>query len=279
MTLADLALLLVGFFVLVQATDRQALAKGLREGFGGAVADSVQARPDPARRRRGRRSRPARPSRTRPRALIDFAAANLRDPRASLRVSGGTVGAGRCRSGDRQRRPARRRPRARIAAYLIGHGIAADRIIIAAAGTGRRTALVTVSFTGDRQQDKAMIRSSSLLLPLVAVATPAAAQAFQSTTLIDQAVAGFTGTRDRRGRRRAHPGRYAAEARACPMVTMTWRTARARRGGGGVPRSRMAHLRARPHRRAGAGRGRARSPPSPRRRAPSRRSSSSAATR
>ena len=27
-TLADLALLLVGFFVLVQATDRQALAKG-----------------------------------------------------------------------------------------------------------------------------------------------------------------------------------------------------------------------------------------------------------
>ena len=44
-TLADLALLLVGFFVLVQATDRQALAKGLREGFGGAVVDSVK--PDP----------------------------------------------------------------------------------------------------------------------------------------------------------------------------------------------------------------------------------------
>ena len=36
MTLADLALLLVGFFVFVQATqlDKQALAKGIRDGFG-----------------------------------------------------------------------------------------------------------------------------------------------------------------------------------------------------------------------------------------------------
>ncbi|MFX5817433.1 flagellar motor protein MotB, partial [Acinetobacter baumannii] len=37
MTLADLALLLVGFFVLLQASqqlDRAALARGLRAGFG-----------------------------------------------------------------------------------------------------------------------------------------------------------------------------------------------------------------------------------------------------
>ena len=42
-TLADLALLLVGFFVLIQATDRQALAKGLREGFGGVARTQTQA--------------------------------------------------------------------------------------------------------------------------------------------------------------------------------------------------------------------------------------------
>ena len=36
-----------------------------------------------------------------------------------------------------------------VVSYLIGHGVAANRIIIAPAGTGRRTALVTVSFTGD----------------------------------------------------------------------------------------------------------------------------------
>ena len=46
-TLADLALLLVGFFVLVQATqhvDRRALADGFRAGFG-AEAQTEQAIP------------------------------------------------------------------------------------------------------------------------------------------------------------------------------------------------------------------------------------------
>ena len=47
MTLADLALLLVGFLVLVQATslDRDALAKVLREGFG--VTDAPMPVPPP----------------------------------------------------------------------------------------------------------------------------------------------------------------------------------------------------------------------------------------
>jgi hypothetical protein len=49
MTLADLALLLVGFFVLIQATqsvDRHALAKGIRAGFGAATPSAASA-PDP----------------------------------------------------------------------------------------------------------------------------------------------------------------------------------------------------------------------------------------
>jgi outer membrane protein OmpA-like peptidoglycan-associated protein len=40
------------------------------------------------------------------------------------------------------------RARATVA-WLIDHGIAADRIMISTPGTGRRGALVTMSFTGD----------------------------------------------------------------------------------------------------------------------------------
>ena len=146
-TLADLALLLIGFFVLVQATDRRALAKGLREGFGVAAPDIA---PDPIPLAAAAVS--FAPGSTMPQApetLIDFAIANLRDPRASLRVSGGAAGAGdvdpTTGSADLL---ATDRARA-VVAYLIAHGIAADRITIASAGSGRRTVLVTVSFTGD----------------------------------------------------------------------------------------------------------------------------------
>ena len=68
--------------------------------------------------------------------------------------------------------------------------------MIATPGTGRRIALVTMSlpalltgnshdlsFTNDR---------------LIAAATPAAAQNFQSTTMIDKAVAGLPATRSAR---------------------------------------------------------------------------------
>ncbi|HEX7851435.1 MAG TPA: flagella basal body P-ring formation protein FlgA [Sphingomonas sp.] len=63
-----------------------------------------------------------------------------------------------------------------------------------------------------------------LSLALIAAATPAAAQTFQSTTLIDKAVAGFAG----------HPigetggARTAVDTRlklsTCPMVSLNWRT-------------------------------------------------------
>ncbi len=68
-----------------------------------------------------------------------------------------------------------------------------------------------------------MIRTTFTLAAIVA-ATPATAQSFQSTTLIDKAVAGFTGRAigDDGGARTPVDARL--KLAACPMVTMNWRT-------------------------------------------------------
>ncbi|HEX4694581.1 flagellar motor protein MotB [Sphingomonas sp.] len=149
-TLADLALLLVGFFVLIQATDRQALAKGLREGFGATKVDAPNPDPIPLAAAAVAFA-PGSAVPQAPEMLLDFARASLIDTRASLRVSGGTAGAGdvdhATGSADLL---ATDRARA-IAAYLINHGVAADRVAIASATTGCRV-LVTVSFTGNTAQ-------------------------------------------------------------------------------------------------------------------------------
>ena len=64
----------------------------------------------------------------------------------------------------------------------------------------------------------------ALTLAALAAAAPAAAQTFQSTILLDKAVAGFTG----RGIGEDGGARTAVDSRlklaACPMVTMNWRT-------------------------------------------------------
>ena len=157
-TLADLALLLVGFFVLVQATDRQALAKGLREGFGGktqiqagvtAAADPIPLASAAAGFARGSAAIVSTDG------LVDFAKDSLRDPRVTLRITGGTdgtsadtdpvTGSAQILASDRARA---------TAAWLIAQKIPANRITIATPGTGRSIALVTMSFTGepDRKQ-------------------------------------------------------------------------------------------------------------------------------
>ncbi|HEX4694582.1 flagella basal body P-ring formation protein FlgA [Sphingomonas sp.] len=68
-----------------------------------------------------------------------------------------------------------------------------------------------------------MIRATFLLAALAAAA-PAAAQTFQSTSLLDKAVAGFTGhpIGDDGGARTAVDTRL--KLAACPMVTLNWRT-------------------------------------------------------
>ena len=152
-TLADLALLLVGFFVLIQATDRQALAKGLREGFGGRtqVQAAVSAAADPIPLASAAAGF-ARGSATivSSDGLLQFAQDSLHDPRVTLRVTGGTdgskadtdpvTGSAQILASDRARA---------TVAWLIAHRIPANRIMIATPGTGRSIALVTMSFTGD----------------------------------------------------------------------------------------------------------------------------------
>lgn len=160
-TLADLALLLVGFFVLVQATDRQALARGLREGLGGDVPAATSSTtsttapvPDPiplaaAAVEFAPGSAGMRPADD----LMDFADASLRDPRVTLRVAGSTDGSSRdvdAASGSAQIL-ASDRARA-VTAWLISRGVAANRIMIAGAGSGRRGVLVTMSFTGEPER-------------------------------------------------------------------------------------------------------------------------------
>ena len=68
-----------------------------------------------------------------------------------------------------------------------------------------------------------MIRCTLTLAAIVA-ATPAAAQSFQSTTLIDKAVAGFTGRAigDDGGARTPVDTRL--KLTTCGMVTLNWRT-------------------------------------------------------
>ncbi|WP_375396741.1 flagellar motor protein MotB [uncultured Sphingomonas sp.] len=148
-TLADLALLLIGFFVLIQATDRQSLTRGLRQGFG-APEDFPAPTPPPiplAAAAVGFAPGSAVPQDNG--ALIAWAHAATRDPRVTLRVTGGsdgtpadvdpTTGSGQLLAIDRARA---------TAALLIVRGVAPGRLAIAAAATGRRGALVTMSFTG-----------------------------------------------------------------------------------------------------------------------------------
>lgn len=151
-TLADLALLLIGFFVLLQASqqlDRHAIAKGIREGFGVVVpADPIAVSADAESGfAAGSATLPAPPV-----ALIDWAREASRDRRVVLRVTGAVDGtptdvdalthSGAVLAADRARA---------IAVALIAAGLPADRLTLAtAARPGRRGGIVTMQFEGDR---------------------------------------------------------------------------------------------------------------------------------
>ncbi|WP_374944084.1 flagellar motor protein MotB [Sphingomonas sp.] len=147
-TLADLALLLVGFLLLVQVSgDRAALAKGLREGFGEtpAAAMPVLATATPEF---------AAGSATLPRdlALVAWARDAVRDPRVMLTITGavdGTpddidpaTGSGAVLAADR----------ARAVASLLAGAVPAGRLTIATTiAPGRRAAALTLAFAGERK--------------------------------------------------------------------------------------------------------------------------------
>ncbi|WP_353204096.1 flagellar motor protein MotB [Sphingomonas sp.] len=151
MTLADLALLLVGFFVFLQASeqlDKGALAKGMREGFG--VYDRAVAR-EPMAVSAGSVTGFAVGSavlRQPPDALIGWARDSTRDPRVVLRVAGAVdgsaddvdpvTGSGAVLAADRARAVA--------TVLLVTHAVPADRVTLSAARPGRRAVTVTTGF-------------------------------------------------------------------------------------------------------------------------------------
>ncbi len=153
-TLADLALLLVGFFVLVQANqsiDKKALAQGLRDGFGSttrvaepmpvAVAAMTGFAP-------GSSALPASPA-----AIIAWARGAAADPRVQIRISGAVDGT------PADIEPLTRsasvlaadRARAGAAALASAGAVPADRLTIANdPAPGRRAVTLTLGFGGER---------------------------------------------------------------------------------------------------------------------------------
>ncbi|MCM8731249.1 flagellar motor protein MotB [Hephaestia sp. GCM10023244] len=156
-TLADLGLLLVGFFVFVQATqnlDKRALANGFREGFGAAPAPAA---PDPMPVAAAAMLNFAPGSATLPGApdgLVAWARAATGDPRVTLRIAGSVdgsaadvdaaTGSGAVLAADRARAVAAALARARVAPGRMTIVNAPDR-----PGQGRRQVLVTLGFAGD----------------------------------------------------------------------------------------------------------------------------------
>jgi hypothetical protein len=152
-TLADLALLLVGFLVLVQATslDKAALAQGLRSGFG--VEPQAIAMPVAAAALSG--FAPGSATLAQPlNGLADWARDAARDPRVKLNIAGRVdgspldtdraTGAGALLAADRARAVA--------AALVAMRAIAPDRINLSTSDRpGQRQVLVTLSFTGDQK--------------------------------------------------------------------------------------------------------------------------------
>ena len=150
-TLADLALLLVGFFVLVQTSqlDRTALANGLRQGFG------VRTPAEPMAVSAGAANGFAPGSAVlpgTPAALIDWARGALRDPRVTLRVSGSVDGTSRDREPVTHSAAVLAADRARaVAVALLAAGLPADRLTLGtAARPARRGVTVTMHYAGDR---------------------------------------------------------------------------------------------------------------------------------
>ncbi|WP_242185718.1 OmpA family protein [Sphingomonas sp. CARO-RG-8B-R24-01] len=157
MTLADLALLLVAFFVFMQANqlDGGTLARGIRAGFGGAdTGADVPPAPMPVAASALDGFAPGSAEVPAPVApLVGWATEALRDPRATLAVTGMVDGTTTDVDAATQSPALLAADRARsVASVLIAHGIDPRRIALTAAGhPGRRSVSVTTGFAGNRQ--------------------------------------------------------------------------------------------------------------------------------
>ncbi|MDP5280396.1 flagellar motor protein MotB [Sphingomonas sp. DG1-23] len=149
-TLADLALLLVGFFVLLQANqvDANTLAAGFRAGFG--VKENAPAMPVDLATVSGFATGSAQlPDAS---AALGWAHAAAADPRTRLRIIGEVdgsaadvdplTGSGPILAADRARA---------VAAMLIRSGAVAPERIAIATARGHRRAVLSLGYDGGRQ--------------------------------------------------------------------------------------------------------------------------------
>jgi len=150
-TLADLALLLVGFFVLLESNrqlDPRAITRAVAVGLGVTPPQVAVAAEVVSGFARGSAALPASPD-----ALAAWARGELRDPRVALRITGATDGS----AADIDRATgsaallATDRARA-IAAALAARGVPIERTQISNAEVGARRArhvLITLAFIGE----------------------------------------------------------------------------------------------------------------------------------
>ena len=149
-TLADLALLLVGFFVLLQANQGMnpgELARGIATGFG---AEPPAAMPVASHGIAGFATGAA----TLPHdagALIEWARGELRDPRVRLTVTGAADGSARDVDPATRSATVLAADRARaVAAALVRGGVPDTRLTLSTAvAPGPRHVLVTLAFAGE----------------------------------------------------------------------------------------------------------------------------------
>lgn len=146
-TLADLALLLIGFLVLMQATQQiggKALAKGMRDGFGASETEDA---PIPLASSAmldfipGSAALPHSPA-----AVIAWAREALADPRVQLTVTGSTDGS----AADVDRTTGSASVLAADRARALAAALGTDRIVITTTPrAGRRAATLTLAFVGE----------------------------------------------------------------------------------------------------------------------------------
>ncbi len=148
MTLADLALLLVGFFVLLQASERpRAVADALRQSFGGGAAPAAQALPVMASGildfAPGSATLPESPA-----AAVAWAREAVRDPRVALTVTGSADGSTADVDPATGSAAILAADRARALAAALAP-VSRRITVTTAAHPGRRAAIVTLAFVGE----------------------------------------------------------------------------------------------------------------------------------
>lgn len=150
-TLADLALLLVGFFVLLQANQTLSprnLARGIAEGFGAEPPPAAMpvAAHGIAGFAPGGAVLPQSPA-----ALVGWARAELRDPRVRLTVTGATDGSAADVDPASRSATVLAADRARaVAAALVAGGVPDRRLLLSTTpARGTRAVTVTLAFAGE----------------------------------------------------------------------------------------------------------------------------------